>query len=79
MATYTTTQELPVFQGAPHKQYLVIKGAISSGSVDIQFLNGNNWETILDAPFTANFNKCLYCAGVPVKIVVTGTVQYSVY
>ena len=79
MATYTATQELPLFMGANHKQYLVIKGSISSGSIDIQFKNGENWESILDTPFTAAFNKCLYCAGVPVKIVVTGTAQYSVY
>jgi hypothetical protein len=79
MATYTSTQELPVFQGAQHKQYLIIQASISGGgSVDIQFNNGGTWQSVLDTPYTANFTKNLYCAGVPVKIVTTGTVTYSV-
>lgn len=75
--TYNSTQEIPLFLGAPHKQSLIVAANITSGSLAIQFKVGTGWVTA--ETFTTSFVKEVLCNGAPIRCLVTGTVEYDVY
>lgn len=77
MTIYNATAELPIFLGTSFKPTLIIAAKISAGgSLAIQYKVGNQWVTA--ETFTADFVREMTCAGMRVKCVVTGTVQYVV-
>lgn len=77
MALFNTTQELPMFQGTPHKPTLIVAANIgASSSLAIQFKVGNTFITA--DTFTSSFVRELNCSGMIVRFVVTGTVEYDV-
>lgn len=73
---FNSTQDLPSFAGAAHKQTLILAANITSGSLAVQFKVGNIWVTA--ETFTSSFVRELNCSGMAVRCVVTGTVEYEV-